>query len=46
MDICCDSVYVLLQILLKFDELVKSQKNSVTVIPAKAGIQKYRLVTK
>ena len=30
---------------INFDGLVKSRKMTVTVIPAKAGIQKYRIVT-
>jgi hypothetical protein len=30
----------------KFDGLVKSRKSTTNVIPAKAGIQKYQMVTK
>jgi hypothetical protein len=30
----------------KFDGLVKSRKSTKNVIPAKAGIQKYQMVTK
>jgi hypothetical protein len=31
---------------LLFEKLVKSQKSILTVMPAKAGIQEYRMVSK